>query len=281
MDNRVKTVLFLGLLSGLLLWIGHLIGGYSGLTIGLAIALLMNISSYWWSDKVVLAMYRAKEADKNQHPDLYAMIHEAARHMKIPSPKIFLVDSPTPNAFATGRDPHHAAVAFTTSIISLLNKDELKGVAAHELAHIRQRDTLIQTAAATIASVISYVAFMARWAAIFGGVGKDSDDGGSIIEFLVLALLAPVIATILQLALSRSREYLADERAAKALHSGQGLAEALLKIEGAVKEHPMRGGNPTTAPLFIINPFRAKTFLSLFSTHPPVEERVKRLRKIH
>ncbi len=281
MDNRLKTVLFLGTLTGLLLLIGQLVGGVRGLAFALVFALAMNAATYWWSDRIVLAMYRAKPADKNKHSKLYRLCEETARLVKIPVPKIYIIESATPNAFATGRSPSRSAIAFTTAILELLEDDELKGVIAHEMSHVRNRDTLISTIAATIAAVVSYVAFMARWAAIFGGFGsRDNDRGGNILELLVLAIVAPLVATILQLAISRSREFLADETGAKALHTGQGLARALEKLEAGVKHRPMRQGNPATASLFIVNPFTARTLMTLFSTHPPTSERVKRLRRI-
>ncbi|MBU0614485.1 MAG: zinc metalloprotease HtpX [Nanoarchaeota archaeon] len=283
LQNQFKTVILLGLLTGLLLWVGNLIGGMQGLTIAIIFAVIMNFGSYWFSDKIVLAIYRAKEVSEKQEPGLHKIVHEVAHLANIPMPKVYIIPGAWANAFATGRDPKHAAVAVTTGIMELLNKDELKGVIAHEVSHIRNRDTLIQATAATIAGVISYVAMMARWAAIFGGFGGRDRDGGSGLEFLVLAILTPILAAIIQLAISRSREFLADESAAKTLHSGLGLASALEKLESATKHVPLKVNSQTetTAHLFISNPFRGKGLWKIFSTHPPVEERVKRLQSLN
>jgi heat shock protein HtpX len=273
--NQIKTVLLLGILTGILLLIGSF-WGYTGLTIAIILAVLMNFVTYWFSDKIVLAMYRAKEV-KDKNSDLYKIVKEVSGLANIPTPKVYIIPSESPNAFATGRSPKKSAVACTQGILKLLNKEELKGVIAHEISHIRNRDTLIATIAATIAGVISYVAFMARFAALFGG-GKDRDGSG--LELLVLAILAPILALIIQLAISRSREYLADERGAKTIRNSNALASALEKLHNNVKTNPLRFGNKTTASLFIVNPFSARGFINLFSTHPPMEERVKRLRKL-
>ncbi|MBW2999346.1 zinc metalloprotease HtpX [Candidatus Woesearchaeota archaeon] len=279
MKNQLKTVVLLGALTGLLLFVGYLIGGYNGLTIGLIIALVMNFGSYWFSDKIVLAMYRAKPVKENEKPELYRTVREVTQLANIPMPKVYVVPTQNPNAFATGRNPKHAAIACTEGILNLLSKDELKGVIAHEIAHIKNRDILIATIAATIAGVISYVAFMARWAALFGGFGgRDSDSGG--LELLVLAILTPIIAVIIQLAISRSREYLADETGAKTIHNPLALASALEKLHAGAKYHPLRFGNKTAASLFIVNPFSARGLISLFSTHPPLDERINRLRNM-
>lgn len=277
--NRVKTVILLGALTGLLLFVGYLIGGYNGLTIGLAIALVMNFGSYWFSDRIVLAMYRAKPVTESEKPELYSAVREVTQLAGIPMPKVYVIPSQNPNAFATGRSPSHAALACTEGIIGLLSKDELKGVIAHEVAHIKNRDILIATIAATIAGVISYVAFMARWAALFGGFGgRDNDSSG--LELLVLAILTPIIAVIIQLAISRSREYLADETGARTIHNPLALASALEKLQAGAKYHPLRFGNKTTASLFIVNPFSGRALINLFSTHPPLSKRIKRLRSM-
>lgn len=277
--NQIKTVVLLGALSGLLLLVGYLISGQQGLYIGLAISIVMNFLSYFFSDKMVLAMYGAKEITEKDDPVLFKIINEVRNLASIPMPKVYIIQSDNPNAFATGRNPKHAAVACTTGILKLLNKDELKGVIAHELSHIKNRDILVATIAATIASVISYIAMIARWGAIFGGYGsRDRDSNG--LEILFLAILTPLIAIIIQLAISRSREYLADESAAKTLHNTFGLADALEKLEKSIKQHPMMFGNRTTASLFILNPFTAKGLFTLFSTHPSTEERVRRLRSL-
>ena len=277
--NGVKTVLFLGLLSGLLMGVGFLLGSKTGLIIAFIFAIGMNFFSYFFSDKIVLKMYGAKEAKKLEHPKLYSMVEEVSKKAGIPMPKVFIINDASPNAFATGRNPKHAVVAATTGILSLLNEEELKGVIAHEISHVKNRDILIQTVAVTIASVISFIATMAQWAAIFGGGSSDEEggSGGNIIGFLLLAILTPIIATLLQLALSRNREYLADESAAKLLHNGKGLSGALKKLETGIAAKPMRKGKEATASLFIANPFSMKGMISWLSTHPPIEKRVERL----
>jgi len=276
--NQIKTVVLLGLLTGLLLGAGQLLGGRQGLFIGLGLAIVMNFGSYWFSDKIVLTMYRAKEVKKKDYPELYNIIKKISEDAGLPIPKIYIVPTDNPNAFATGRNPKHAAVAVTKGILDLLDKEELKGVLAHEMAHVKNRDTLIQAVAATIAGVISYLAFFARFAAIFGG-GRDR-DGGEMFQLLALAILTPLIATIIQLAISRSREYLADETGAKTIKNPEALASALEKLHNGVKRNPLRFGSPATSSLFIINPFSKKSFTNLFSTHPPFNERVKRLREM-
>lgn len=279
MLNQLKTVILLGALSAVLLVVGNILGGVQGLTIGLILALIMNLGSFWFSDKIVLMMYRAKPATKEAYPEFHTIIEELCSRSGLPKPKLYIVPTEQANAFATGRSPNHAAVACTQGILKLLNKNELRGVLAHELAHIQNRDILVTTIAATLAAVIGYVAFMARWAAIFGGFGgRDNDSGGNILELLVLAIVAPLVATILQLALSRSREYLADETGAKTIRDGGALASALEKLHASRKEHPMRFGSPQTASMFILNPFSAKGLFALFSTHPPHTERIKKLR---
>lgn len=272
--NQLKTVLLLGLLTGLLLVAGQLLGGRRGLFIGLIFALVMNFGSYWFSDKIVLRMYRAKLVEEKDDKELYSLVKEVVHLAGLPMPKIYTLPTMNPNAFATGRNPKHSAVAFSEGILQLLNKDELKGVIAHELSHVKNRDTLIATVAATIAGVISYLAFMARWAAIFGGVGRDRDSGNAF-ELLALAILTPLIATIIQLAISRGREYLADETGAKTIHNPYALASALQKLHEGVKHNPLRFGNKSAVSLFIVNPFSAKGMMNLFSTHPPMEERIR------
>ena len=278
--NQLKTVVLLGLLTGLLLWVGQLVGGASGLTIAFAFAIIMNLGAYWFSDKLVLKMYRAKEVKESEQPKLYHIVQEVSQQANIPMPKVYIIPSDNANAFATGRNPKHAAVAATQGILNLLSEDELKGVIAHEIAHVRNRDILISSVAATIAGVISYVAFMARFAAIFGGFGGRGRDGGNIVSLLVLAIVTPLVATIIQLAISRSREFLADETGAKIIRNPFGLASALEKLENNAKQHPMRFGNPSTAHLFIANPFRARGLIRFFTTHPPMHERIKRLKNM-
>ncbi len=278
--NQFKTILLLGLLTALLLFVGQIFGGRFGLVIALIFALVINIGSYWFSDKIVLAMYRAKPASESEYPELHKMVMDVSQLANIPKPKVYILPSSASNAFATGRNPKNAAVACTQGIMDLLSKDELKGVIAHEISHIKNRDILIATIAATIAGIISYLATMAKWAAIFGGFG-GRDDGENILSLLVLAILTPIIALIIQLAISRSREYLADESAAKMLHSGHGLATGLEKISSATKDNPLRFGNKSTASLFISSPFRMRGFLSLFSTHPPVHKRISKLKSMN
>jgi len=272
--NQIKTVILLGLLTGLLIGVGGLFGR-GGLLIGLVFALLMNFFAYWFSDRIVLMMYRAREISKKDNPKLHELIEDLCKKAGIPKPKIYLVPSDTANAFATGRNKKHASVAVTEGILNLLNEKELKGVLAHEISHVKNRDILIATVAATIAGVISYAAMMARWSLFFG---RDEQRGiGNLISLVVLAILAPLIAVIIQLAISRSREYLADESGAK-LSEPTGLANALDKLAKNTKIHPLRFGSEATSHLFIINPFSGKAFISLFSTHPPLEERIKRLK---
>jgi heat shock protein HtpX len=278
MINQLKTVILLGALTALLLWVGQLVGGMSGLTIAFVFAIIMNVGSYWFSDKIVLKMYRAKQINESDNPRLFKIVKEVVEQAKVPMPKVYILPSDNANAFATGRNPKHAAVAATNGILNLLNDDELKGVIAHEVAHVRNRDILISSVAATIAGVISYVAFMARWAAIFGGFGgRDRNGGGNIVSLLLLAIVTPLIAMIIQLAISRSREYLADATGAKIIQNPDGLASALEKLQNDVKTHPMKLGNQATAHLFIANPFSAGGMMSLLSTHPPMQERIKRL----
>ncbi len=274
--NHFKTVLLLGALTGLLLWVGQAVGGAGGLTFAIAIVLIMNVGTYFFSDKIVLKMHHAIEVEKDHH--LYKMVDRLRKKAHLPMPKVYRLPTGTPNAFATGRNPNHAAVAATDGILSLLNEDELEGVIAHELTHVKNRDTLIATIAASVAGIISYVAMMARWAAIFGGMGGD-DRNGNPFEFIVLALLTPLIASLIQFAISRSREYLADEGGAKISGKPQALASALKKIHNGIAHHPMKpsSNNKATASLFIENPFRGENLMNLFSTHPPMKKRVARL----
>ena len=275
---QLKTIILLGLLTALLLWIGRFFGGTLGLTIAFIFVMGMNFVMYWFSDKIVLRMYKAKEAEKKS--SLYYLVKEVAMEAKLPMPKVYVIPSKNPNAFATGRSPKKAAVAVTDGLLDLLKKHELKGVIAHELGHVKNRDTLVTTVAATIAGVIAYVASMARWAAMFGGFGgRDRDN--NLFELLALAILTPLIATILQLAISRQREFMADHAAVKITRDPFSLADALEKIAQGVKLHPMALGNKATSSLFIANPFKGSGLLNLFSTHPPIKERVKRLRNMH
>jgi len=278
--NHLKTVVLLASLTGLLMLIGGALGGQGGLLIALFFAIVINFGSWWFSDRIVLRMYHAREIKEHENPRLYNIVKEVSVLAELPMPKVYIIPNNSPNAFATGRNPQNAAVACTGGILNLLDDNELKGVIAHELAHVKNRDTLISTIAASIAGVISYIAIMARWAAIFGGFGGRSRDGPNIGELIVLAIITPLVATIIQLAISRSREYLADETGARFVQSSEGLASALQKIEASIKHMPMRGGHQATASLFIANPFRGSVLFKLFSTHPPMEERVKKLRSL-
>ncbi len=280
MLNQIKSFAFLTILTLLFVWIGGMIGGQSGMIFAFVLASLMNFFSYWYSDKIVLAAYRAKPVSEEEAPELYAIVRELTTKAGIPMPKIYILPSPQPNAFATGRNPEHAAVAVTSGILRLLSREELKGVLAHELGHIIHRDILIQSITATIAGAIMILASMARWAAFFGGFSRDDDDAGGIIGLLVVSLLAPIAATIIQLAISRSREYLADKKGAELAGNPLYLANALRKLDSYSKELPMPQANPQTAHMFIINPLSGKALARLFSTHPPIEERIKRLEEM-
>jgi len=274
--NQVKTAVLLALLTALLLWIGSLFGR-NGIIFAAIFVGIMNIGSYWFSDKIVLWMYRAKEAKQSEYPKLYKVVKEIVKLSNIPMPKVYIIPTNSPNAFATGRNPKHAVVAATEGILKILNEEELKGVIAHEFSHINNRDILISTIVGTIAGIISYIGAMARWSAIFGG-GRDDDRGSNLISLLILGIITPLVATLIQLAISRSREYMADESGAELVKDGKPLADALEKIEKNTDINPMRFGTTATAHLFISNPFRNATFLSLFMTHPATKERAKRLR---
>ncbi|MAG60243.1 protease HtpX [archaeon] len=278
--NQLKTAALLAALTAIFLLIGGAIGGRTGLTFALIFAGGMNFVSYFWSHKIVLKLYKAKEADENQYSELYSMVREIASSAGLPVPKVYIVNTQQANAFATGRNPKNAVIAVTTGIMQLLSRSELKGVLAHEMGHVKNRDILVSSVAATIAGVISYIAMMARWAAIFGGFGGDRDRSGGIIELLVLAIIAPIMAMIIQFAISRSREYLADETGAKLIGDPYSLATALEKIEANVKHHPFQrmGSTEATAHLFISNPLKKSNFLEMFSTHPTTSRRVNRLR---
>ena len=275
--NQVKTAVLLALLTALLLWIGSFFGK-TGFYFALIFVGLMNFGSYWFSDKIVLWMYRAKEAKQSEHPKLHKIVKEVAKLSGLPMPKVYIIPTDSSNAFATGRNPNNAAVAATEGILKLLDEGELKGVIAHEFAHIRNRDILISTVAGTIAGIISYISHMFMWSAMFGG--RDDDSRGNAVSLLVLAIITPIIASLIQLAISRSREYFADETGAKTVKNGNALADALEKIEKNVNVNPMRFGNTATAHLFISPPFRGQTFLTLFQTHPSTVERTKRLRSM-
>ncbi len=277
MGNQLKTTLLLGSLTGLIVLIGRYFGGSSGMVIAFVFAVLMNFGSYWFSDKIVLKLYKSRQLSSQESPELYSLVSRLSQSASLPMPKIYLIPSEAPNAFATGRNSQHAVIAVTQGILRLLNSSELEGVLAHEIAHIKDRDILISSIAATLAGVIMMIASMARWAALFGGFGGSDDDDGGILGFVVLAFLAPLAALIIQLAISRSREYLADSTGARIAGNPLGLASALEKLDSASKKIPIKT-NPATAHLFIVNPLSGKSLMSLFSTHPPTAERIARLR---
>ena len=278
MSNAVKTTLLLGLLTGLILAIGRFLGGNQGIVIAFLFAAVMNFGAYWFSDKMVLRMYSAQPVDEAQAPELYAIVRNLVTRSQMPMPKVYIIPTDTPNAFATGRNPENAAVAVTQGILRLLRPEELEGVLAHELAHVKNRDTLTSTIAATLAGAIMMIANMLRWSAILGGVDRDSRDrGGGIVGLLAMTILAPLAATLIQMAISRSREFEADATGARLIHNPFGLASALEKLETANERAPMPA-TPQTAHLFIVNPLSGATFARLFSTHPPLEERIRRLR---
>jgi len=273
--NNIKTMVLLVALTLILVWAGAAMGGKQGMTIAFIFALGMNLFAYWFSDKIVLKMYGAREVAESETPELYSIVRRLAHKAEIPMPKVYIINGEQPNAFATGRNPQHAAVAVTKGIMSILSQDELAGVIGHELAHVKHRDILISTVAATIAGAISYLAQMAQWAMIFGGRGDD-DEGGSPIAALVMMIVGPIAAMIIQLAISRSREYAADEGGARIAGNPRYLANALRKLSWASQKIPM-DANPSTSHLFIVNPLSGGGILKLFSTHPPIEERISRL----
>ncbi len=274
--GMLRTTLLLGMLTGILLAIGAVIGGMAGVMVAFLFAALMNFTAYWYSDKIVLAMYGAKEVSPAEAPRLHRIVERVAMSAGIPKPKVYIIPTETPNAFATGRDPNHAAVAVTQGIMRILDEDELEGVIGHEIAHIKNRDTLVSTVAATIAGAISMLAYMAQWAVLFSARDRDKAE---LIGALLMAIIAPIIATIIQLAISRTREFMADETGAKITHKPLALANALRKLEYAVRQMPM-DANPATSHMFIVNPLSGRTIIKLFSTHPPTEERIRRLEKL-
>ncbi|GAM09200.1 hypothetical protein OR1_01474 [Geobacter sp. OR-1] len=273
--NTLRTTFLMALMTTLLVIAGGAIGGRHGMAFALVMAAVMNFVSYWFSDKIVLAMYGARQVDETEAPELVGMIRQLSSQAGMPMPQVYCIDSPTPNAFATGRNPEHAAVAATTGILRILTREELMGVMAHELSHVRHRDILIQSIAATIAGAITYLANMAQWAAIFGG-GRDQDEEGGGFSMLLMAILAPIAAMLIQMAISRSREYEADRGGAELAHNPLYLAGALRKLHMANQQIPM-DANPASAHMFIVNPLTGGGVMSLFSTHPPIEERVRRL----
>jgi heat shock protein HtpX len=279
MKSVFRTTVLLGALTGLLLLIGGVVGGRGGAEIALVFAAIMNIGSYWFSDRIVLKSYGAQELTPEQAPELRRIVSELAAEAQIPVPRLYLIDTDTPNAFATGRNPSHAAVAVTRGILRICNWDELKGVIGHELSHVINRDILTSSIAATLAGAVMMLATWARWAAIFGFGGGDSDEGGGWLELLLVALLAPIAASLIQLAISRTREYQADASGAHLAHNPMMLARALQKLETVNERMPMEASQ-ATAHLFIVNPLSAEGVGRLFSTHPPIEERIRRLEQM-
>jgi heat shock protein HtpX len=272
--NMLKTTLLMTGLTLVLLWAGNAMGGQSGMTIALIFALAMNGFSYWFSDKLVLKMYKAHEVTEAEAPELYSMVRRLSQKAEIPMPRVYIMDQAQPNAFATGRNPDHSAVAVTSGIMNILSREELEGVIGHELAHIKNRDILIGTVAATIAGAISYLAHMAQWALIFGG--GDDEEGGNPLVAIVMMIVAPIAAMLIQMAISRSREYAADSSGARIAGNPRYLSGALKKLDMASQRVPINA-EPATAHMFIVNPLSGKKAAKLFSTHPPMEERIARL----
>ena len=277
MSNVFKTGLLLAVLTALLVLIGGAVGGRQGMIVAFFFAVVMNVFSYWFSDKIVLAMYQAQPVEEASAPRLYSIVRRLTTRAGIPMPRVYLIPTETPNAFATGRDPDHAVIAVTEGIMRILDEEELEGVLAHELAHVKNRDVLISTIAATLAGAITYLAHMAQWAAMFGGRGQDDEEGTNPIAAIVMAVLAPIAAMLVQMAVSRAREYQADATGAKLAGKTWGLSKALEKLQMAQQVVPMNA-NPATAHLFIVNPLSGRSFATLFSTHPPLEDRIERLR---
>jgi heat shock protein HtpX len=269
----LRAVLLFAMLTGIFLAIGFFVAGTAGMTLAFILAMAMNLLSYWYSDKIVLGMYSAKEVSKKENPGLHKIVEKVAEEAEIPKPKVYLMKTDTPNAFATGRSPQHASVAVTSGILKSLNDKEIEGVLGHEISHVKNRDILTSSIAATLGGAIAFIAQMA-W---YGSMANDRRNSSAAL--LPLVILAPVAATLIQLAVSRSREYVADHDGAVLTKNPLGLASALEKIENSVKQHPMKG-NAASSHLFIVNPFKADTFVSLFSTHPPTSERVKRLEEL-
>jgi len=278
--NTVKTIGLMVFMTVLLVFVGAAIGGRSGMIFAFGLAVIMNFGSYWFSDKIVLRMYNAQPVSEAQAPELHAIVRTLVQKAGMPMPKVYIIPEETPNAFATGRNPEHAVVAVTQGIMRILNREELSGVIAHELAHIKHRDMLTGTIVATIAGAISMLAQMAQWAMIFGGGRRDDDRDGSPIAALVMMIVAPIAAMLVQMAISRTREFEADKGGAGIAGSPSGLASALLKLERGNQIVPMTDAKPATAHMFIVNPLTGGGLMKLFSTHPPIAERVKRLNEM-
>ncbi|MGQ9631961.1 MAG: zinc metalloprotease HtpX [bacterium] len=274
--NAFKTFFLMLILTAILMWIGNYVGGQSGMIVALLFAGALNFGTYWFSDRIVLSMYRAREVDERQAPQLYDMVRRSASRLGIPTPKVYIIPERSPNAFATGRSPQNAAVAVTDGITRILTYEELEAVVAHELSHVVNRDTLIGTVAATLVGAIT---ILARWAMWFGG-GDDEEGGRGGIFSLILIIIIPIAAILIQLAISRNREYIADAGSARLTHNPMALARALQKLEKGVAKEPIRGANPSTAHMFIVKPFRGGGILSLLSTHPPIPNRIDNLKRI-
>ena len=278
--NTIKTVGLMTLMMVIFVAIGGAIGGRSGMVMAVLFAAVMNVGMYWFSDKLVLRMYRAQPVTEAEAPELYSIVRMLVQKAGMPMPKVYIIPEETPNAFATGRNPEHAVVAVTHGIMRLLSREELSGVIGHELAHIRHRDMLTGTIVATIAGAISMLAQMAQWAMIFGGSRRDDDEGGNPIVAIVMMIVAPIAAMLVQMAISRTREYEADKGGAAIAGNPQWLANALLKLERGNQVIPMDDAKPATAHMFIVNPLHGGGLMNLFSTHPPIAERVKRLEEM-
>ncbi len=279
MMNRFKTTLLLTCLTLLMVATGSAIGGKAGMVLAFFMAFAMNFFSYWFSDKIVLRLYGAREISEADHPAFHGMVRRLAAQAGLPMPRVYIIPTESPNAFATGRNPEHAAVAATEGILRILSPDELEGVMAHELAHVRNRDTLISTMAATFAGAISMLGSMLQWGAMLGG-GRNDEEGegaGGLIGSLALAIIAPIAAMLIQMAVTRSREFLADETGARICGRPLALADALRKLHACAQVLPMEEARPASAHLFIVNPLTGGGLLSLFSTHPPMEKRIARL----
>jgi heat shock protein HtpX len=278
MGNQLKTTFLLALMTVFIMVVGNLLGGRQGMIIALVLAAGMNFFSYWYSDKIVLKMYQAREATPQQAPELIEIVQTLSRQAGLPMPKVYIIPKEAPNAFATGRNPDNAVVAVTQGLLNLMDRQEVMGVLAHEMAHVKNRDILIGTVAATMAGAIMMLATMARWSAIFGGMGRDDDNGGmGVVGMIVMSIIAPLAAMIIQMAVSRSREYQADATGARIAGNPEGLARALEKLGTYSQRIPM-DAKPSTAHMFIVNPLSGKSLQSLFSTHPPLEDRISRLR---
>lgn len=278
--NGFKTVILMTIMMVLFLFVGNLLGGQQGMMMAFIFSLVINFGAYWFSDKIVLTMYRAQQVTREEQPQLYDIVEKLASKAELPMPKVYIMENPTPNAFATGRNPNNGVVAVTTGIMKILNREELEGVIAHELSHIKNRDILVGTIAATLVGTITFIARMAGYAAMFGGSSRDNDKGGNLFYELALLIVAPIAAVLIQMAISRSREYMADESGARISGKPMGLANALSKLSQANKMLPMAHAGTSSAHMFIVNPLSGRSMMKLFSTHPPIEERIERLKEI-